>query len=125
MSHPGHDHREGAVERYSTRSHPEHVVLEIGDEMGALIVHTRPELHGVEVEISPAGRDGTRSHKEVLERRIEGRPAYTAVFDRLTEGRYTLWVDDEARARDVEVVGAQVAEVDWTASRANQRPATP
>lgn len=98
---------------YADRTHPEFVVLDIGQEYGALIVHGDPGLHGVEVEISPAGADAERQHKEVLERNIGGRPAFTAVFDRLAEGRYTLWVMDEPRARDVAIAGAEIAEVDW------------
>ena len=101
---------------YADRSHPEYVVLDIGEEYGALIVHLDPDLHGVEVEISPAGADSERQHKEVLERSIDGRPAFTAVFDRLAEGRYTLWVEDEARARGVPIAGAEITELDWTAT---------
>ena len=98
---------------YADRPHPEYVVLDIGGERGALIVHADPELHGIEVEISPRGRDDRRSHKEVLERSIRGRAAFTAVFDRIPEGSYSLWVDDEERAREVAVVGGEVAELDW------------
>jgi hypothetical protein len=103
---------------YADRPHPEYVVLDIGDGLGALIVYTEPELHGIEVEISPTGADGQRSHKEVLERGEAGRVAFTAVFDRLAEGTYTLWIDDVALARDVEVTGGAVAELDWTAQPA-------
>jgi len=102
---------------YADRTHPEYIVLDIGEEYGALIVHTDPGLHGVEVEISPVGADAERQHKEVLERNIGGRPAFTAVFDRLAEGRYTLWVADEARAREVAVAGGEIAELDWTSNR--------
>jgi hypothetical protein len=98
---------------YADRPHPEFVVLDIGDGVGALIVHADPRLHGVEVEISPAGDDGRRSHKEVLERRLGDRPAFTAVFDGLPAGRYTLWVDDEARARNVSIDDGAIAELDW------------
>lgn len=101
-------------ERYAARRHPEHVVLDIGGEIGALIVHTDPRLVGVEIEISPADRDRERTHKEVLEREIAGRPAYTAVFDKLEHGSYTLWIDDVARARGVAVRGGAVAELDWS-----------
>ena len=76
-------------------------------------VHTDPDLHGVEVEISRAGDDSNREHKEVLERRMNGRPAFTVVFDRIPEGRYTLWVDDAPRAREVAVAGGEIAELDW------------
>jgi hypothetical protein len=100
---------------YADRPHPEAVVLEIGGEYGALILHTDSDLHGVEVEISPAGADHERQHKEVLERSIRGRPAFTAVFDKIPAGRYTLWVDDVARAREVAISGGEIAQLDWKA----------
>jgi hypothetical protein len=98
---------------YADRPHPEYVVLDIGGECGALILHTDPELHGVEVEISPRGRDDDRSHKEVLERNINGRPAYTAVFESLERGEYTLWTHGEPRARGVRIEAGGIAELDW------------
>jgi hypothetical protein len=98
---------------YSARRHPEFVVLELGDDLGALIVHTNADMHGVEVEISPAGNDERRSHKEVLERVAGGRAAYTAVFDRLPAGSYTLWTEGTARARGVEIAAGQIAELHW------------
>ena len=116
QSHAGGDHAPHAI--YSARKHPEFVVLDIGADTGALIVHTDPELHGVEVEISPSGYDRRRSHKEVLERSINGRPAFTAVFDDLTAGTYTLWVANEARAREVRVDGGAIAELDWRSTAA-------
>jgi hypothetical protein len=100
---------------YADRPHPEYVVLDIGGECGALILHTDPEMHGVEVEISPRGRDDDRSHKEVLERNINGRPAYTAVFESLECGEYTLWTYGEPRARGVRVEAGGIAEIDWRA----------
>jgi hypothetical protein len=100
-------------EIHSARKHPEYVVLEIGDDIGALVVHADPELHGREIEISPASDDRDRSHKEVLERNINGRPAFTAVFDRLRAGTYTLWSDGRARARDLAIPGGQIIELDW------------
>lgn len=100
-------------ELYSARRHPEFVVLEIGEDVGALIVHAGPELHGLEIEISPAEEDGRRSHKEVLERDVGGQPAYTAVFDQLPAGAYTLWSEGIARVRGVDVAGGQIAELTW------------
>ena len=98
---------------YADRAHPEFVVLEIGDDLGALIVHADPAMHGVEVEISPDHEQDARSHKEVLERRLGSTPAYTAVFDALPAGTYTLWVADEPRAEGVAIAGGAVAELDW------------
>jgi hypothetical protein len=100
-------------EQYSARKHPEFVVLDIGGGVGALVIHTDPELHGTEVEISPARDDSRRGHKEVLERRTADGPAFTAVFDGLAAGGYTLWVDGEPRAREVRIEGGAVLELDW------------
>jgi hypothetical protein len=66
------------------------------------------------VEISPAGEDADRQHKEVLERSLDGRPAFTAVFDKLAAGRYTLWVDGAPREREVAVRDGEIAELHWT-----------
>jgi hypothetical protein len=110
-----HDHSHGlGEENYAARRHPEQVVLDIGEDIGALIVHTDAGMLGVEVEISATGQDDRRTHKDVLEREINGRPAYTAVFDKVREGSYTLWVDDVARAREVLVAGATIAQLDWS-----------
>lgn len=107
-----HEHPQ-ATEDYAARKHPEFVAIDIGGDVGALIIHTDPEMHGIEIEISPAGEDDKRSHKQVLERKINERPAFTAVFDGLPTGRYTLWVENEPRARDVEIDGSAIAELDW------------
>ena len=116
-SRDGHGHHhDTTVEGYASRPHPEQVVLDIGGDLGALIIYTEPELHGVEIEISAAGRDGERSHKEVLERQIAGRPLYAAVFDKVPSGRYTLWVDDAAHERGVAISGGAVCELDWSSA---------
>ena len=103
----------GDWHNYAERSHPEFVAIDIGEECGALIVRTDAAMHGAEIEISPAGDDAQRQHKDVLERQIAGEPAFTAVFDRIPEGRHTLWVNGEPRARGVEVEAGIVAELDW------------
>jgi hypothetical protein len=100
-------------EHYAARPHPEFVVLEIGPGLGALIVHTDATMHGVEIEISPTADDSRRSHKQVLERSVGGRPAHSAVFDQLPPGTYTLWTDGVARVRGVEVKGEHIAELRW------------
>jgi len=109
------DHGPSGEEHYAARRHPEHVVLDIGEDIGALILHTHAEMLGVEVEISATAEDDRRSHKDVLEREINGRPAYTAVFDNIREGTYTLWVDDVVCERGVVVSGGAISELDWSA----------
>jgi hypothetical protein len=101
-------------EDYAARPHPEFVVLDIGEDLGALIVHTDPEMHGVEVEISPTEDEARLSHKEVLQRAMNGQPAFTAVFDGLSAGSYTLWVAGQPRARGVMIRGGTITELDWS-----------
>jgi hypothetical protein len=100
-------------EHHSHRPHPEQVVLEIGADLGALVIYTDARVHGTEIEISPAQADDDRSHKEVLNRPVAGRATYAAVFDRLAGGSYTLWVSDVAVTRGVAIAGGSITELDW------------
>src|SRR5690348_9167172 len=79
------------AERHDDRIHPESVVLDIGQDIGALIIYTAPGLRGREIEVSPQGTVATRVHAEVLERRINGRPVFAAVFPGLRAGDYDIW----------------------------------
>jgi hypothetical protein len=103
-SHDGHHHHHHA----EIRAQP--VLLDLGDGVGALIVHTDPELLGVEIEISPAGHDTARQHKEVLRRSMGQTVATVLVYDNLEEGDYTLWLDNRAIARGVRVDDGRVSE---------------
>ncbi len=111
-----HDHHDGGAHRHvhhdvaSIRTEP--VVLDLGAGIGALIVHTDPELLGVEVEISAAGNDEDRQHKQVLRRMLGPAEATVLVYDGLPEGDYTLWVDEAEPVRGIHVTGGQVAELD-------------
>jgi hypothetical protein len=109
--HSHHDHDHGHDHTAAHRPHDESVVLEIGEELGALVVYTDPSLLHREIEISPAGSDADRSHKDVLERVVGGRSLYAAVFDKLPEGSYTLWHDDAVRTRGATVAGGTITEL--------------
>jgi hypothetical protein len=86
-------------------------MLDLGRGVGALVLRTGAHLHGAEIEISPVGQDGERSHKQVHERPVAGRPLYGAVFDSLPAGEYTLWLDDRPLRRRVAVAGAAVTDI--------------
>jgi hypothetical protein len=96
---------------HSTDVRPEYVMLDLGPGVGALVLHTGAEMHGLEVEISPSESDDERSHKQVHERPVAGRPLYGAVFESLPAGEYTLWLDDRPLRRDVAVAGAAVTDI--------------
>ena len=96
---------------HSKDPRPEHVMLDLGPGVGALVLCTGADLHGKEIEVSPAGRDDERSHKQVHERPVAGRPLYGAVFESLPAGEYTLWLDDQPLRRYVAVAGAAVTDL--------------
>jgi hypothetical protein len=99
------------------RPHPEHVVLEIGGEIGALIVQADADQHDLQIEITRSGEEhGKRAHQHILERPMPTQTIYAAVFYGLREGSYTLFTDDTIRETDVVVRGAQVTTVDWRSS---------
>ena len=101
------------AERHNDRVHSESVVLDIGQDIGALIIYTETALRGREIEVSPRGSVATRVHVEVLERRINGRPVFAAVFPGLRAGEYDIWANAPNPSGTVTIVGGEVATVDW------------
>jgi hypothetical protein len=99
-------------EQHIDRVHPETVVLDIGGDIGALIIYTEAALRGREIEVSPQG-SAARVHVEVLERRINGRPIFAAVFPGLRAGDYDMWENFPKSSGTVTIVGGEVATVDW------------
>lgn len=100
------------AEQHIDRVHSENIVLDIGQDVGALIIYTEAALRGREIEISPRG-SAARVHVEVLERRIDHRPVFAAVFPGLRAGDYKIWGDASDPSGTVTVVGGKVATVDW------------
>jgi len=96
---------------HSTDARSEHVMLDLGPGVGALVLHTGADLHGKEIEISPSDSNDARSHKQVHDRPVGGRSHYAAVFDSLPAGEYTLWLDGRPLRREVAVAGAAVTDL--------------
>jgi hypothetical protein len=90
------------------------LVLDIGGDIGALVIHTGPELDEAEIEISP-GRDATvrRSHNQVHARRSGQGTTYSAVFPSVPAGEYTVWHHDGTPQGWVAIRGGQVTEHHW------------
>ncbi len=85
----GHRHHHAS---FWTRRHTESVVLDIGDDVGALVLYTPPDLHGHEIEVSALGVDANlkRVHSAVLERSLNGRVFYAATYPELRAGNYEV-----------------------------------
>jgi ABC-type Zn2+ transport system substrate-binding protein/surface adhesin len=123
------------------------VLLDIGGDIGALVVRMPAELDGVEVEINRLdqrrhdhhhgpvadhdhhhdhadGQDhshpagGHRPHVAVVARPAPSGVVHSLVFPELTDGRYELYQRPAGPVElTVTVYGGQVTEVDWPASR--------
>jgi len=89
------------------------VVLDIGDDIGALILYTGEDLRGREIDVSPKGHDARRTHTAIHERRANGRTVFAGVYLALPAGDYTIWRDETTPAGEVTIVGGAVAEADW------------
>jgi hypothetical protein len=68
------------------------VMLDIGGEIGALVVAMPLEMLGQEVEIRPAGTEphGHLPHVAVVDRPVLGAHQPSLVFPEVTEGSYVL-----------------------------------
>ena len=113
------------------------VVLDIGGDVGALVLMTPPDLLGAEIEISPLDASGAdvfqqlhphvhengqthlhgnpdRTHVAVREREGPGGMRYAAIYPGLRQGRYQLWNVDGTPADIVQITGGEVAQLDWS-----------
>ena len=87
------------------------VVLTIGGHLGAMVLYTRADETGREIEISPTGDDRSRTHAAVRQRHGD---VFCVVYDALPAGDYTLWEDPATPAGTATVEGGRITEVDWT-----------
>jgi hypothetical protein len=92
VSH-SHSHHDAS---FWTRRHTESVVLDIGDDVGALVLYTSADLHGREIEVCPLG-GARRVHSAVLERGLDERVFYAATYAELTVGEYEVCVEGSPR----------------------------
>lgn len=98
------------VETYVERVHTEQALLDIGEDIGALVIYTREELRGKEIQVSLKGTCAAKLvHTAIWERRFNGRVAFAGVYPALPAGNYIIWVHP---TREVSIAGGHVAEAD-------------
>ncbi|MDN4173968.1 hypothetical protein QWY28_13485 [Nocardioides sp. SOB77] len=124
MSVATHDHPHGHHHERHHHHHEEEnpfagqgsVLLDIGGDVGALVVEAPRTMLGVEVEIRPAGERGLEHlpHVAVVDRPLAGGGVVPSlVFGELGAGTYELFVKG---TRDVHlVVDVRGGEVTWAA----------
>lgn len=91
------------------------VILDLGADIGALVLDTPADLLGQEIEISLAGGDPAtrRTHSLVRERKIGSGTGYAAVYPDLPAGDYTIWRDAVTAAATVTIAGGRVTRCRW------------
>jgi hypothetical protein len=104
--------------------HHEHVdlvaagdaILDIGGDIGALILYTDQDLLGHEIEVSREGEDEGRTHTAIRARGGPDHPTYAGIYPALSQGTYRIWTAAPDVQTRVVIVGGQVSEVDWRRS---------
>ena len=106
------------------------VLLDIGDDVGALVVSMPPSMVGAEIEIAsvgghhhahdhgPPGTDGHshRPHVAVVDRPVTDGTVPSLVFPELVEGSYELFAKGgDAVLLTARITGGQVTFLEWPA----------
>ena len=94
-------------------SGPGSVVLDIGGDVGALIIITPAALAGEEIHVSPVHDPAVRTHAVVRERRLGPASSHAAVYPALPAGEYTIWQDAGHAAGTVRVDGGAATSYRW------------
>ena len=87
-------------------------LLDIGGELGALVVYLPAPPPSGELEACPAGRPDERFHTGVHDLVVPAGTVPVAVFPEVAAGAYELLDDDGGPMAAVRVTGGQVSEVD-------------
>lgn len=85
-------------------------VLDIGGDVGALLVQAGPALDGAEIELYDESGEYVM-HTEVHGRDVMGRRQYAGLFPSVPEGAYLLDTRDGQPREKVVVTGGEVARV--------------
>ena len=102
------------------------VLLDIGGDVGALVVSMPPAMVGAEIEIAPVGGShehhhghghghGHRPHVAVVDRPVTDGHLPSLVFPDLVEGSYELFdKGQDTVLLTAEIIGGQVTFLEWS-----------
>lgn len=108
------NHVHGEAEHANSHVHGGPAVLDIGEDVGALLIYCHPQLRGQQIDVSPRERLWERIHTDVLERHMNTEePVFAALFLALNAGVYVIWNHDDRPIDEVTINGGQVSELDW------------
>jgi hypothetical protein len=89
------------------------VVLDIGGNVGALVLHTPHELAGMEIDIFRPGENEPAMHTAVRARHLPGGDVHAAVYPTVPEGNYVVPGVGELPPLPVTIRGGYVTEITW------------
>jgi hypothetical protein len=111
---PGTEHSHPHSHSHSLdRSGEATVVLDIGGNIGALVLHTPDELAGREIDIFRAGEERPAMHSAVRARELPGGSVHAAVYPVVPEGEYVIPAVGTLPSLPVTIRGGDVTEVSW------------
>ena len=111
------------------------VLLDIGDDIGAIVLRLPAGMHGAEIEIHEVGESHSHAHPHhhggkqgndhehgvhhnphvaVVERPTPDGTQFTAVFPHVQAGTYDLREQHGSVSVRVEVTGGSVTQTDWS-----------
>jgi hypothetical protein len=111
-----HTHTHGPVEapyvdEGPTSGPPDALVLDIGEDIGALILYAEEGCLGQEIDLTPVGVPRSHHmHTMIRRRRGVGQEFIAGVYPELREGEYTVWGIDGHPLGAVTIVGGRVSE---------------
>jgi hypothetical protein len=88
------------------------VVLDVGGDVGALVVVLGDAPDVDELDIQPVGDPSRRFHTGVHARSVDGAPTRTAVYPEVVAGRYELLDGGGRPFAEVTATGGEVRTID-------------
>lgn len=85
------------------------VVLDIGGDVGALVLHVPPDMDGREIDLTPDDPEAAHTHSAVRGRHLIHGIWFAAVYPSLKVGVYTV----DGSLQRVEIRGGEVTEVEY------------
>ena len=107
-----HAHRHGIAHTHERAPKGGPVVMDIGGDIGGLIVWLDDSLEGTELPIEYADDPKRDIHTGVWRRSLGGETVVVAVYPELREGSYRIHPGTAHAGAQLEITGGQVAHLD-------------
>jgi len=107
-----HAHRHGVPHAHESVPRGGPVVMDIGGDIGGLIVRLDDALEGTELPIEFADDPKRDIHTGVWRRSLGGQTVVVAVYPELRQGSYRIHPGEGHSGAQLEIIGGQVAQLD-------------